>query len=82
MTCPKCKSTNVTTQITQDIKIKNQHKGVLWWCFVGWWWLFFKWLFLTLPALILKIFGHKKQNVVTKNRTMCVCQECGHTWEI
>jgi len=29
-----------------------------------------------------KIFGHKKQKLVTKQRTMCVCQNCGYTWEI
>ena len=30
--------------------------------------------------LIFAIFGHKKQKVVTKTYTSCVCQDCGHTW--
>lgn len=82
MVCPKCQSSNVTTQVVTDYSMKTQHKGVLWWCFIGWWWIFFKWLFLTLPALILKIFGHKKQKIVSSHRTVCVCQNCGNQWDI
>ena len=82
MQCPKCGGTNVNVQVTQDITLKNQHKGVLYWLFVGWWWIPFKWLFLTLPALIVKIFSHKKQKVVTTQHTTCVCQTCGYTWNV
>lgn len=82
MTCPKCGSQNVSTQIVTDMKLKDKHHGVFWWLFIGWWWLFVKWLVFTIPALIVKIFGHKKQKIVSKQRTMCVCQNCGYTWDI
>ena len=81
MVCPKCQSQNINTQIIQDIKVKDKHHGFFWWVFIGWWWVPCKWLFLTIPALIVKIFGHKKQKVVTKQKTMCVCQNCGYSWE-
>lgn len=82
MTCPKCNSTNVTTQIVTDIKMKNKHHGIFWWILVGWWWILIKWIIFTIPALIFAIFGHKKQKIVTKERTVCVCQTCGHKWNI
>lgn len=81
MVCPKCGSNNVNVQMMQDIKIKNKHHGILWWVFVGWWWLPIKWLIFTLPALIVKIFGHKRTKVVTKKYSMCVCQDCGYNWK-
>lgn len=82
MVCPKCQSENVTTQIVQDIKIKNKHHGIIWWLCIGWWWVPIKWFVFTLPALLCAIFGKKKQKVVTKNRTVCVCQNCGNSWNI
>lgn len=82
MECPKCKSFDVTTQVVTNVELKDKHHGVVWWIFIGWWWVFFKWLFLTIPALIVKIFGHKKQKIVTTEKTVCVCQACGHKWEL
>ena len=82
MVCPKCQSENVTTQIVQDIKIKNKHHGIIWWLCIGWWWVPIKWFVFTIPALLGAIFGRKKQKVVTKNRTVCVCQNCGNSWNI
>lgn len=82
MTCPKCQSENVTVQVTTDVQIKTQHKGVVWWLLIGWWWVMLKWLFLTLPALLVKIFKKKKQVVVQTERKICVCHSCGHTWNI
>ncbi len=82
MQCPKCHSENVTTQVVNTVKLKTQHKGIIYWLFVGWWWVPIKWLVFTIPALILAIFGKKKQKVVNKQETMCVCQNCGHSWEI
>ena len=80
MTCPKCGSENISVNVVTDMKMKDKHHGIIWWICVGWWWIPFKWLFLTLPALIVKIFRRKKQKVVTKQRTVCCCQACGHTW--
>lgn len=80
MKCAKCGSENVTVQVINEVKLKNKHHGVIWWLFIGWWWIPFKWLFLTIPALIIKIFGGKKQKAVNKTVTKCVCQNCGNTW--
>lgn len=82
MTCPKCGSENVNVQVVQDIKVKDKHHGIIWWICIGWWWIPCKWLFLTLPALIFKIFGHKKQKIVTKEKTVGVCQNCGNKFLI
>ena len=81
MVCPKCNSENVTVQVVNEVHMKNQHKGILWWLIVGWWWVPIKWVVFTLPALILAIFGHKKQKAVNKKKTMGACQQCGYTWE-
>lgn len=80
MTCPKCGSENVNVQLVNEVTLKNQHHGVIWWLFIGWWWIFVKWLFFTLPALIFAIFGRKKQKVVNKAVSKFVCQNCGNTW--
>lgn len=82
MQCPKCNSTNVNVQIVTETKLKNKHHGIIWWLFVGWYWIPIKWLVFTLPALIFKIFGHKKQKVKQTNKQVCVCQVCGNAWEI
>lgn len=79
--CPKCGSDRVSVQVVNYVKLKNAHHGLLWWMFVGWWWVFVKWIFFAVPALIVKIFGAKKKKLVTRTRSLCVCQECGHHWE-
>lgn len=81
ITCPKCGSENVNVQAVNEVTIKNKHHGFIWWICIGWWWIPCKWLFLTLPALIVKMFGHKKQKVVNKTVTVCICQNCGHSWK-
>lgn len=82
MVCPKCGSTNVNVQIVSDVTSKTEHHGVMWWLLVGWWWIPVKWLFLTLPALLAKIFIPKRKKVVTTQKNMCVCQNCGNTWQV
>ena len=81
MTCPKCKSENVNLQVVNEVKLKNKHHGLIWWLLVGWWWKPFKWLFLTVPALFALIFIPKRQKTVNKQKKICVCQVCGHTWD-
>ena len=81
MTCPKCKSDNVSVQVVTESQLKNKHHGFLWHVFVGWYWIPIKWLCLTVPALLAKIFLPKRQKIVTKKVSMCVCQNCGHTWK-
>ena len=80
MTCPKCGSTHVNVQMVTETQLVTKHRGILWWLFIGWWWLPFKWFFLTVPALIVKIFAPKRQKLKTKHKSMCVCQDCGHSW--
>lgn len=82
MACPKCGSEKVTVQVVTETKLVDKHHGIIWWICVGWWWLFIKWIFLTIPALLFKIFGHKKQKVKTKQRTVAICQDCGHKWNV
>lgn len=81
MKCPKCGSENVSVQVTNEVKLKTKHRGILYWLFIGWWWIPIKWIFLTVPALIVAIFGHKKQKAVNKTVTNCVCQSCAYTWK-
>lgn len=82
MTCPKCNSNNVNVNVINEVKLKNQHHGIIWWICVGWWWIPIKWICLTLPALLAKIFIPKKQKAVNIQKTMCVCQDCGNSWQI
>lgn len=81
MNCPKCGSGNVNAQMVTETQLKKKHHNILWWIFVGWWWIPIKWLFLTLPALIVKIFAPKKQKLKVTHKTMWVCQNCGNHWE-
>ncbi len=80
MICPRCKSDRVIVQVMQDVKLKTVHHGLLWWFFVGWWWVPVKWIFFTLPALLFALFVPKRKKVVTKQYTLCVCQNCGNKW--
>lgn len=82
MKCPKCNSENVSVQITNEVKLKNKGHNILYYIFVWWWWVWIKWLIFTLPALLLSLFGHKKQKVVNKEVKNCVCQNCGYSWKI
>ena len=68
MKCPVCGSENVNVQIVTETELKNKHHGVVWW------------LFFTIPALIIKIFAPKKQNLKQCHNTVRVCQNCGHKW--
>ena len=82
MKCPKCGSENVNIQMVSESHLKTKHHSIIWWLLLGWYWVPFKWLVLTLPALILKLFGHKKQKIVTKHKKMAVCQSCGNNWNV
>ena len=82
MTCPKCGSLNVSVQAVTETQLKNKHRSILWWIFIGCWWIPTKWFFFTVPALLVKIFAPKRQKLTTKHLTVCLCQNCGHRWEI
>ena len=74
VSCPKCGSTNVTTQLFQEnagtttvantkSKYKQAGHGLLWWLFIGWWWWMvdlFLWVFAFPFRLVLQLFKKKK----------------------
>jgi hypothetical protein len=72
----------MNVQAVTTSELVDQHHGCLWWLGGGWWWIPIKWLFLTLPALIFAIFGHKKQKIKQETHSKAICQDCGHRWEI
>lgn len=82
MQCPKCQSENVDVQVVNEVKLKTKHHGVAYWLFIGWWWRPLLWIFLTLPMLLFKIFGHKKQKAVNVQKSVCICKNCGNRWEV
>ena len=82
MICPKCNSQNVNVQVVNEVKLKNQHRSLIWWLIIGWWWIPVKWIYFTLFALIFKLFSHKKQKAINKQVKTAVCQNCGNTWRI
>ena len=82
----------VTTSHTAS-KYREKGHGCLWWLTIGWWWWIVDlclWVFMFIPRLILQLFKKKKyvgssstvsstvRNV--KYRTVCTCQNCGHSW--
>ena len=80
--CPNCGGYNMNVQIINEVTLKNQHHSIWWWIFIGWWWIFIKWLIFTVPALLFKLFGHKKQKAVNEQKKIAVCQQCGYSMEI
>lgn len=80
MNCPRCESENVQVQVINEVHLKNQHYGCLWWLLIGIWWVPLKWLVFTPIAIIIKIFGHKGQRAFNRSKSMCVCQDCGYSW--
>ena len=82
MTCSKCGSSNISIQVVNEVHLVNKHHGVIWWLLVGWYWVPFKWLFLTVPALLAAIFIGKRKKIKNIQKKMCVCQNCGNTWNV
>jgi len=78
MVCPRCRSENVIVQAVAHVKTKRH--GILYWIFIGWWLEPLLWLFLTLPMLIIRLFGSKK--VTTKVKSHAVCQTCGYNFVV
>lgn len=97
MKCPKCGSENVLVQrestgkvgaSTNTVVIKEAKKsrGCLYWMFWGWWYQPMHWLLYGWWKNLL--FGGKKRGGFNfhadknLNRTVAVCQNCGHTWKV
>lgn len=75
MTCSKCGSQNVNVQMVQTGgKTRMRKRGILWtlgrWC-----------LILCTCGLWLLVGRSKgKANTKFQNKSMAVCQSCGHNW--
>lgn len=81
MTCPKCGSNNVNTQIVQTEgktkkhgngiagNLNNAARGLTAMCTLG-----------ISNIVWKKSKGNEKTSF--KNETMAVCQDCGHTWKV
>jgi len=80
MKCPKCGSKNIAIQAVTEVKEKRK-KGFFYWLLIGWWWELFAWVFLTLPKLLIALFS-KKTKLVSKTRSVAVCQNCGKRWTV
>jgi len=78
-----------------SFKEKRRGHGCLWWAFIGWWAWIFKFMWETIKACctmgLSLIFRRKKHGAVggktvtaskTFNKTVAVCQNCGHHWKI
>lgn len=81
MTC-KCGSENVTVQIVSETKLKQKHRGLIYWVCIGWWWRPILWFIFTVPMLIIHIFRPAKYKTKTVHKKKCVCQACGRMWSI
>lgn len=81
MKCQKCGSDNVTATAVVEHSLEKKKPGAIWWVLVGWWWVPLKWIFLTLPAIVVKIFKPKNYEMKAKTRTVFTCLDCGNTWE-
>lgn len=82
MKCPKCNSENINVQMVTNTQLKNKHHSIIYWLLIGWWLHPLLWFFLTLPMILAKLFGHKKQKIVQNHKSMAVCQNCGHHWNV
>lgn len=80
MRCRRCGSENISVQMVSENKLKSKHHSILYWLIIGWWLHPILWLFFTIPMIFGKLFGFKKQKLVTKHKSMAVCQECGYHW--
>lgn len=81
MNCPKCNSNNIITQIVQTGgktkkhgngiggHLNNTARGLTALCTLG------------LSNLVWKK-SKGNEKISFKNETLCVCQNCGHTWNI
>ena len=87
----------VTTSRTVSKYKEKGHGCLWWLLIGWWWWIvdLFSWIFLFIPRLILHLFAspfRKKKYKGTSStvsstvrnityKTICTCQNCGHSWE-
>lgn len=83
--------------VTKSKYKEKGHSIFWWLLVGSWWWLIdlFSWFFLLIPRLILRLFSapFKKKKYVGRSatvsttvnhigyKTICTCQNCGHSWK-
>jgi hypothetical protein len=73
MVCPRCGSSNVTSQAVTETTTKGRIKGFG--CIKA----FLGWIFFSLPGILCGLCGMGKEKTRTRTRTRVikVCQNCG-----
>lgn len=73
MVCPRCGSTNVTSQAVTETTSKGKVKGFG--CIKA----FLGWLFFSVPGILCGLCGMGKEKTRTRTRTRVIriCQNCG-----
>ncbi|MGE5495306.1 MAG: hypothetical protein ACM3S4_08425 [Burkholderiales bacterium] len=73
MVCPRCGSTNVTSQAVTETTSKGKVKGF------GSIKAFLGWLFFSVPGILCGLCGMGKEKTRTRTRTRVIriCQNCG-----
>lgn len=77
MVCPKCGSENVTVTIEQvSGKTKKRGTGCLW--TIG------RWFLILCTCGLWLLVGRRKGTDKTefKSKTIALCQNCGHKWNV
>lgn len=95
--CPKCGSSKISFQREQSgnigagtntvvIKEAKRSRGCLYWLCIGWWWKPIYWICIGWWKNL--FFGGKSKGGInvhankTLNKTVAVCQACGHSWKV
>lgn len=77
MVCPKCNSENVLVQSEQvSSKTKGKSMGCLY--------TIMRWTLIICTCGLWLLIGRRKETQKTKikNKTVAVCQNCGHKWYV
>ena len=74
MVCPKCGSSDVSTQVV--VENTEKKRGCLGWVV----WILIACTIIGLIFLLIPMFTNSKKK--SKTYTVAVCQHCGHTWKI
>lgn len=77
MTCPKCNSENINVTVEQvGGKTRTRKMGCLW----G----FGRLMLILCTCGLWLLIGRRKETSNTKfrNKTVAICQNCGHKWSV
>jgi len=79
--CPKCHSTNTSTETINKTTQSYKKHSIFYWLFFGWWWNL--WLSSIFGVLYFVHLITKKErlHVNEVEIKMACCKDCGHIWE-